>query len=483
MPKCLITFSILCYLVCTQNTYGQFTPTAPLPDAVSTKIAHDSSCLFLISGITVIGNKRTKTYIILREMELKRDSIVEGKLLFTKINQSRKLIYNTGLFNLVEIYPELSNDTSLHLTVTVSERWYIFPMPQFQLADRNFNVWMQEHNGNLNRVIYGGKFTHYNVSGRRDQLRAMLLFGYARNISISYSAPYSNKNLTEGFGFAASYIQNREIPFKTNQDNKLSFVKSNHFLKKEYKVAASYMRRTGHYRKHTFGAGFIFSDVRDSIVSSKYNPNYYNSNKSYQNYPEFSYLFQYIDVDNVRYPLNGFSGSWGITKRGLEWKGGINSLIFDGSVSRYLHFGKGWYGDFRLTGRLITPFEIAYVNQKALGYFEYYLRGLEYYVIDGPLSGLSRITAKKHVFSFSIRNPFKWETLPDAPFAIYAKIFGDGGYVHQPKHLRTSLNNKLLYTWGAGIDIVSIYDTHLRIEYSFNQLKEKGLFLHTLVSF
>ena len=35
------------------------------------------------------------------------------------------------------------------------------------------------------------------------------------------------------------------------------------------------------------------------------------------------------------------------------------------------------------------------------------------------------------------------------------------------------------YTGGFGIDILTLYDLNLRLEYSFNQLNENGLFLHT----
>ena len=41
-----------------------------------------------------------------------------------------------------------------------------------------------------------------------------------------------------------------------------------------------------------------------------------------------------------------------------------------------------------------------------------------------------------------------------------------------------TLNNKMLYTGGIGLDIISIYDVVLRIEYSFNQLNQNGLFVH-----
>ena len=47
-----------------------------------------------------------------------------------------------------------------------------------------------------------------------------------------------------------------------------------------------------------------------------------------------------------------------------------------------------------------------------------------------------------------------------------------------PVFTNSILNNKLLYTYGAGFDVLSYYDFVAKIEYSFNQLGEKGLFLH-----
>lgn len=37
----------------------------------------------------------------------------------------------------------------------------------------------------------------------------------------------------------------------------------------------------------------------------------------------------------------------------------------------------------------------------------------------------------------------------------------------------------MLYTGGFGIDLVTLYDITFSVEYSFNQLGEKGLFLHS----
>jgi hypothetical protein len=36
----------------------------------------------------------------------------------------------------------------------------------------------------------------------------------------------------------------------------------------------------------------------------------------------------------------------------------------------------------------------------------------------------------------------------------------------------------MLYTAGLGVDVVTFYDFIIRVDYSFNQLGENGLFLH-----
>ncbi|RYZ47424.1 MAG: hypothetical protein EOP49_21370, partial [Sphingobacteriales bacterium] len=414
-----------------------------------------------------------------RELLFKDGDTISGRRLFNIIHESRSLVYNTSLFTLVDIYPEFRDSLSLHFTVTVREKWYVYPSPQFKLADRNFNEWINTYNADFDRVIYGAKFTHYNLSGRRDKLDIFLLNGYARNLSFNYSAPYSNRSLTEGFSASVSYTQNREIPFKTTADNKLAFVKAGRFVRENFTVSGTYIKRTGHYWKQTFGVGYTFNNVADTILSASYNPDYFNSKKSYQNFADIFYTIQYTNVDNASYPLSGRAGKIGFQKRGFDFSGGINSFTIDGSYARFFDHGRGWYTRMALMSKISLPFKLAYINQRAFGFGDYYLRGLENYVIDGPASAIGKVTIKKHLLSFKLPVPFKWNALPYIPFSFYGKVYGDGGYAFQRKKFDTQLNNKFLYTGGLGLDILTLYDINFRIEYSFNQLNQKGLFLHS----
>ena len=57
------------------------------------------------------------------------------------------------------------------------------------------------------------------------------------------------------------------------------------------------------------------------------------------------------------------------------------------------------------------------------------------------------------------------------------------GYALTKDKYATNLSNRLLYSGGFGIDILTLYDINLRFEYSFNQLGKNGLFLHNQSGF
>ena len=175
------------------------------------KINPDSSAKLRVTSISITGNRRTKSYIILREIQFKTgDSLIIGQLA-SIMEQARRQVFNSNLFSEVSVTPVIISANEISISVTVREKWYLYPVPQFQLTDRNYNEWLKTYNGDFERVVYGIKFAHYNFSGRGDQLRIYLLNGYSRNISFSYNTPYSNSKLSEGFRIFGGYSQNKEI--------------------------------------------------------------------------------------------------------------------------------------------------------------------------------------------------------------------------------------------------------------------------------
>jgi outer membrane protein assembly factor BamA len=435
------------------------------------------SSLIKISAINIEGNKRTKSYIIIREMQVHLGDSIRKDKLEAGLLQARNQIYNTNLFTEVKVDSAYLPDGSLTVNVVVHEKWYIYPTPQFQLADRSFNEWIKTYHADLNRVIYGVKFAHYNFSGRRDQLRAYLLNGYARNISISYSNPYSNKALNRGFAVSAGFTQNKEIAVVTTYNNKQLFFKKDGFVRNSFGASGAVSRRNGFFRTRSFAVGINYINIADTVIK-RYNPDYFNSSKSYQFFPGFSYSFRYINTNNNNYPLKGRSFGGSLSKTGLGFSDGINSLTFAMDYAKYFPHPHNWYSSVQLAGFIRLPFELAYVNRRAMGFGGFYLRGLEDYVIDGAAAGIAKYTLSKKIIAFDIPVPFHIKSLPVIPIKVFAKTYADAGYAYTKQKYDSKLNNKFLYSGGFGIDILTFYDINIKLEYSFNQLGEKGLFLH-----
>lgn len=441
--------------------------------------SNDSLAKLYLRKIFIIGNKKTKDYIILREMQLKPGDTVFVKNLTGTLEKDRQHIYNTTLFVEVVVAPVFINAFEFDINITVKERWYIFPLPELQFVDGTLNEWLVKYKGDLNRLNYGVKFTHHNLTGRKDKLRIHLLNGYTKTVAFNYTAPYSNAALTEGFSVGGGYFQNREIVYKTSYDNEVVFYKRDNFVRKAWDIRLGYSIRKGLKISHFFNLAYSHVNIDDSIITANYNKAYFNKPVTKIGYIDLYYTLGYTDVNNVLYPLTGFSGSIGIGKRGLGFTGGVNAFSLDGEFNKYWSLGKKWYTSAQIQGNIKLPFNQAYINQQALGYGNNYVRGMEYKIIDGVAWAISKFNIKKEIFKFTL-NTFlkKSKTLNKIPFHIYAKTFADMGFSYNKEEFVTRLSNKFLGSAGIGVDIVTIYDLQIRIEYSINQLGQNRLFLH-----
>lgn len=452
----------------------------------------DSLTRLPIHSITIKGNRRTKMYIIQRELHFKTGDSLTAGTLEKELEQGRRQVYNTTLFDLVKIDAVVLDNNELDIAVQLREKWYLYPTPQIQMADRNFNEWWDTYKRSFDRINYGIKFTQENLSGRRDKLRIILINGYSRNISFMYSNPYSNKKLTDGFAIGGGYSQNREVAYKVSSSDSLKYLnrlifyptkpvgqkwQPGVFVRNSWYLSAGYSIRRGLFRRHLISAGYSFIKVDDSVIIK--NPHYFNLSGNSANLFDIGYTYQYTDLDNVTNPLKGLAGYVNITKRGFNWKGGVNMLTLEGAISPYWNLGKNWYLNSQLWGRLRLPFDQPYLNQRGLGYGENYLRGTEAYVIDGVATALFKTTLRKKLVAFNV--PFKYfpRLTNRIPFIIYGKTYFDMGYAYNKKQYYSYLNNRFLYSGGVGIDIVSIYDFTAKFELSFNQLGLGKIYIHT----
>ncbi|MEO6315477.1 MAG: POTRA domain-containing protein [Chitinophagaceae bacterium] len=433
--------------------------------------------LLVIRHIFIAGNKKTKTYIIERELPFKHGDSVNLSELVAKFQRSKELLFNTRLFNGVIVSLKSFDGYFVDVQIDVVERWYIFPVPYFRPVDRNLSAWA-EKNYSLSRVNYGLKFLYNNFTGRNDRLRAWLLTGYTRQLQLNYDQPYADKSLKHGYGFGIYYGALKEVNISTDNDQQ-TFINtdnvraSDKYLFKQSTASVNYFYRPALTTRHTVKLGFSYVQTDSAVINT--NPKYFSNGVQNVFYPELSYTFEYQKCDYTAYVLKGFMGDLNFTKRGINRD--MNLTQFTGRFTSGSPLGGQLYFGLQGYGTVKVPFDQPFFNQRLFGYGDIYLRGLEKYVIDGVAGGMLRSTLRRKLFSFSVGGG-RIPSLERIPFAFYVKIFGDAGYAYNKTFKQNALVNKILYTSGAGIDVVSVYDFVFRCEYSFNQLGQSGFFFH-----
>lgn len=276
--------------------------------------------LFIISEIFITGDRKTKSYIIEREIPFKRGDSLNLTALVNKFDMARRQLMNTRLFNDVTVSLKGFKGYLVDIQVDVKERWYLFPIPYIKPVDRNLAEWAKQGYG-LQRVNYGAKLSFHNFTGRNDKLKLWFITGYTRQIQFSYEQPNADKSLKHGYGINVSYATAKEINHQT-ENNEQQFIPFDNsitisdltrslfkgqILNEQVNVAVSYSYRPAIRTRHLVRLSYNKNRIDD--VVAVINPKYFNNGKLNLSYPELSYAIEYNNIDFIAYPLKVLSAT------------------------------------------------------------------------------------------------------------------------------------------------------------------------------
>ncbi len=473
--RCLWTYLVCVSVFCSLPLFSLGQESEATEEADYVDDGTLSQTRLTIRDVIITGNRKTKPYIVAREVLLKKGESYTISDILSHIRTSRQNLMNTRLFVDATVdFTRWEND-SMDITVDVKERWYVWPAPYFRPVDRNWNVWINQYKVSLDRVNYGLKVQANNVTGRNDKINVWLGDGYTKQYALSYYNPFVDKKLLHGLGFDISYSRTREVNYTTRENQQVFFRDDGNFVREQFYVGLGYSYRKGSIARHYVKLGMYFDNVSDTVLNL--NPKFFDRYSNNSRYPELRYRFEYLNVDYIPYPTRGYSVEFDFLKRGFR---GVMEL-WQFKVRAAKHFPLPWKMYYSIGGEahLKLPFDQPFINQPMLGYGDSYLRGLEYYVIDGVAGGFVRNTIRKEIWDVKLKTGLKSRTYGSIPFRFYLKAFGDAGYAYNRNNLTgNTMTNKFLYTGGFGLDVVTIYDIVLRFEYSFNQFGERALFFH-----
>jgi len=433
----------------------------------------------IIKSIKLKGNKKTKDYIILRELDFSINDTLLTQDSSSVFERNSNLIFNTNLFISVSIHSSVSLENELHIVINLKERWYIFPFPILELADRNFDEWWNQRGRDLSRLEWGIRFKHDNFLGKNEKLNIILQFGFTKKYEIFHELPYINKQKTLGLRYGISYSTNKSVGYQTSSDNTLTFLNSDDVLRKRFYSTLSLRLRPKYYIEHIGGLEFHNNTISDQILDST---NFYlGNNLNRHQYIRFFYSFNINKTDINYYPTKGFEFELNVRKDGLGIFKDINRGEINGFYAKYFPLSEKWNFGSRADYKSSYTRNLSYLLQEGLGYGEKFVRGYQPYVIDGQHFILNRNELKYRALKFTVKmgRLMPIEQFETVPYRVFIKGFGDFGYVSNNfSELQSDLSNRLTSGFGLGVDIVSYYDSVFRIEYAINNLKNKGLYLH-----
>jgi len=440
----------------------------------------DTSSSFIVKDILITGNKITHDHIILRELSFKKNDTIhlsKEKEIFRK---SKENLLNTSLFNFITIDTIHANAGVSDIMINVIERWYFWPLPFFDISERNFNTWWDTKD--LSKAAYGLFLTDENFRGRKESLRLLIRMGYDEQYGISYKIPYLNKGKTLGSGFVIGYGQNHEVGYATENNKPVFYKDKEHYIQKDIFSTLQFVWRKGIYNMHTFQVNFdqyLFSDTLEKI-----NKDFSSRSDTLNRFLSFYYQFKSDHRDNIAYPLHGYYYSVEVVKRGfgIMKNENLDMLYLTLNFRKFFQLGDRFFFASSIKTKISNQSFQPYFIQKALGYGSDFVRGYEYYVIDGQDYALLKTNFK---FTILPEKVSKFNFIPTEKFntihyAIYLNFYADAAYVSDIQESRkmNNMTNSYLYGTGLGLDFVTYYDKVFRFEYSVNAQGEGGIFIH-----
>lgn len=434
---------------------------------------------FWVNEIVIQGNTKTKASIILRELTFQQNDSISIHQLDFALKRSEKNVFNTRLFNFVEIYHTPVTDSTITVIIKVQERWYLWPKFILENADRNFNTWWQ--NKDLTRLSYGVFIQKFNVRGRNETLQFTVQGGFEQQLTAAYSFPFIDKKKKNGLSFSVGYTNFREVNY-TSENNKRLFASTEEGqpLQEIFNVGTTYTRRGGLYIKHQLGVTYHHISIEDSLrlVSDEFLFN----NAQNLRYLSAFYTFRFDKRNSIVYPLTGELAHFNLRYRNAPLVSSSTFNLLEASLilNKHHQLSNRWYAGSSLRAKTTLVGTPPYFVQEGLGY-DSFVRGYELYVMDAQ----DYLAVKSHL-KFALV-PTKTEEIPFIKnkkfskffYALYLNLNFDMGFANDDLLAEQNpLSNQWIAGFGAGLDFVSYYDIVIRAEYSRNLENEGGVFLH-----
>lgn len=441
-----------------------------------------------VTAFLLEGNNKTREKVILRELDFVIGDSLELKNLDERFTKNRLQLLSTGLFNeaIINLKDYHVSDATAKIEITLEENWYLFPVPIFELADRNFSVWLKEQGAKLNRTNYGVRLGHYNFTGNRDPLKIKVQFGYTRKYEVTYAYPYLYLDNKLGLAGSVFYSDNREIAYKT-EGNKTLFHKmeDERKLLSRFRIGPELKYRPSVASFHSIRLEYHHNKI-NPFVATELNPDYFLDGRTDLRFFYLEYDYNYDKRSYSQYPQGGYLIFGNLKKEGLGVFNDFNNLSLQIGFEKHKEITSNVIISTRHKAKTnLTRGRVAFANNTGLGWDSDIVSGYDLYVMDGTAYYITMNNIKWKFFDNNM-NTVKWlpKQFRKMKLIAFLRLNADAAIVKEDNYADTNfLNNKWFYGGGPALDLIFFNNFLFSFEYSFNDLGERGLFINNTITF
>lgn len=441
------------------------------------------STLIIVKRIDIHGNEKTKNSIVLRELSFDTNRVYTLKeFLEYHIPRSTSNIKYLDLFNQINITYHMDSTTSpanTYLNIELVEKWYLWPIPFVEFADRNFNQWyslkLEPYRTNFGLYVFKNNFR-----GMNHTIKLTLGTGYTHTVGLEIVAPYVDRKKRIGLGLDLRHKTNNEIQYGVLDNRELFYRDKSRTMIITRSAEGSIQYRPKLYLKQTLIAGYSRIDISDTVLSDGLNPDFTLSELTQQK-ASCSYVIEYDKQNNNQFPTSGayISASTGYHRLLSSSVDYVSAGVHASYIKRFgnpekKRFSAGVSGVMNYISEEKLPYNLS----KALGYDDY-VRGYEENIFLGNSYGVLKSELRYHIINERI---FHLRYMPVRPYKdmateSYLSIFLDQGYAYYRGQ------KQVLTGYGIGLNSLFYFDKVLRFEYSWDRNGNSGLKVHFKKSF
>ncbi len=407
---------------------------AQVPDSVK-----DNS--FVVSKIRIIGNNKTKDYVILNELTFSVGDTIDNKIL----EYNRERIYGLKIFNFVDILTDNAPQFK-KVIIVVKETWTIFPTP-----------YLNYRKNSIKYSQYGINFLYKNFRGRNETIMANLGFGFDPNIYLQYFNPNF---------FKPNLIFSMQVGYSNffNKSKRFLRISKEDFNYKSFYAGFTLGKRYNLY--HRIEVGYLYRYI---FIDKPYSSQYLNSKCDEEYEPTLSISYQF-DTRNL--VLRSTLGTY--LKISLMHYGFYLSPIHFVSITsdfrKYFPLNSLFNFKFRVLNRYLIGDKIPIYEHSFLGYDDY-VRGYSHSVREGKnkflLSSEISLPIVKE-YNLELNLPLLPTSLTSARIGLDLSAFVDVANVYDDIS-SLKLHNDNMVGYGVSLNFLILPFNALRFECAFDK--------------